>query len=198
MRLILLLPALLAAALAPGCTLFVSVPDLEPLPERHIRLDAVAYVPQQADWDCGPACLATLLRHHGHHVTLDQVKARLKRAASGGTLWLEMLFGARQNGLRARLIDGDINRLRRRLFGRQPVILMLHNAPDIVTWIVKRQGHYVVAVGYDDDDRELILHTGRSSFATMSYRRLQLQWSRAKFKMLAVEKAGGNAPPSDR
>ncbi len=183
----LLLIALLAAS-GQGCALFTSVPPLDPLPKRKVILNAVRYTPQTESWDCGPACLTSVMRHHGSPLTLEQVKGQLKQRSGGGTIVVEMIFGARKNGFRCTMIDGSLNALRRSLLAGKPLILFLHPMPAVVAVTGRRRGHYVVAVGYDDDKREVVLHSGETAFDTMSYRRLQLQWGRADFLALLVEK----------
>ena len=184
-RLILL--ALLAVS-CPGCALFVTVPPLDPLARRKVRLENVRYTPQTESWDCGPACLASVMRYHGAPLTLEQVKAQLKQCAGGGTIIVEMIYGARKNGLRCSMLDGGINALRRSIHAGKPLILFIHPTPAIVKYTGRRRGHYVVAVGYDDDKREVVIHSGETAFDTMSYRRLQLQWGRADFLALLIEK----------
>lgn len=187
MRGLSLLVAVSGLACCPGCALFVAVPALDPLPQSRVVLEEVVYTPQEEGSDCGPACLATVMRHLGSPLTLEDVKQQLKQREGGGTIVVEMIYGARKNGFRVREYEGDINDLRRNLLARRPLILMLHPLPDI-TRRIGRRGHYVVAVGYDDEKREAILHSGRKAFDTVSYRQLQLQWSRARFITLLVER----------
>jgi len=177
---------LLLGLLSQGCALFVAVPPLEPLPESRVvvRMD---YAPQTERWDCGPACLTSVMGHYGSTLTLDDVKGQLKQTDDGGTLVLEMIVGARLNGFHVQLSNGSLNELRRSLFDRKPLILFLHPSPDFVR-VIGRRGHYVVAVGYDDDERHVILHSGDKAYDIMSYRQLQLQWGRASFIALLVEK----------
>ena len=183
----LLLLALIVAS-SQGCALFTTVPPLEPLPKREVTLRNVRYTPQEESWDCGPACLASVMRYHGSPLSLEQVKGQLKQRAGGGTIIVEMIFGARKNGFRCTMIDGSLNALRRSLHAGKPLILFLHPMPVIVKYTGRRRGHYVVAVGYNDDAREVVIHTGETAFGTMSYRRLQLQWGRADFLALLIEK----------
>ncbi len=183
----LLLAALLGLACCPSCALFIAVPDLESLPQSRVVLEDVVYTPQEEHSDCGPACLTTVMRHLGSPITLAEVKQQLKQLDGGGTIIVEMIYGARKNGFRVRTYEGDINDLRRNLLARRPLVLMLHPLPDI-TRRMGRRGHYVVAVGFDDEKREVILHSGSKAFDTMSYRQLQLQWSRAKFLTLLIER----------
>lgn len=174
------------AALCPGCALFVSVPPLTPLPKPRAVLRDVAYTPQETDWDCGPASLTTVMRYYGSRITLPEVKKQLKRAADGGTIVVEMLYGARKNGFPIRMYEGGINDLRGKVLDGKPLILMLRPMPDIPGLPGRRRAHYVVAVGYDDREREAIIHSDKTAFARMSYRQLQLQWRRTKFLTLLV------------
>ena len=179
----------LAAVASQGCTMFVRVPPLEPLPQPRTLLYNVLYTPQQESWDCGPACVATVIRYCGSPLTLDQVTASLKQIDRGGTVPQEIIFFCRKNGFKITYLqDKDINWLRRELLDGKPVILFLHPMPDITKVTPWRRGHYAVAVGFDDVEREFVLHTGTESFDTMSYRRLQLQWSRSRFAALLIEK----------
>ena len=190
------LGALALAALLAGC---VRVPPLDPLPKRRVVLRDVAYTPQEADDDCGVACLTTVLRYRGAGLDRATVSAGLKRAASGGVLPLEMLFFARKNGYHVALDNASINALRRRLLQGAPAVLLVHPEPTWLRWLFGGTGHYVVAVGYDDDEREVVLHTGDDAFDTMSYRTLQLEWGRSNFLAVfvgprTVEQAGRPGP----
>jgi ABC-type bacteriocin/lantibiotic exporter with double-glycine peptidase domain len=168
--------------------LFTTVPPLDPLPKREVVLRNVHYTPQEESWDCGPACLASVMRHNGSKLTLDEVKSQLKQRAGGGTIIIEMIFGARKNGFRCTMLESSLNDLRRSLLDGKPLILFLHPMPAIVKVTGRRRGHYVVAVGYNDDTREFTIHSGETAFDTMSYRQLQLQWGRAKFLALLIER----------
>ena len=66
--------------------------------------------------------------------------------------------------------------------------------PDFVRVLPSRRGHYVVAVGFDDDRRRAVIHTGSTAFDTMSYRELQLEWSRSDFLTLKLEKPQAPGP----
>ena len=179
---------LLLPATSQGCSLFVSVPNLDPLPSKKVVLREITYTPQTEDWDCGPACLTSVMKSCGSPLTLEQVKGQLKQREGGGTILVEMIYGARKNGFRCTLLHSDLNGLRRSLHDGKPLILFLHPMPAIVRYTGRRRGHYVVAVGYDDDEREIVLHSGPTAFDTMSYRQLQLQWGRADFVALKIEK----------
>lgn len=188
-RTIYLIAVAAAAALLQGCTMFVRVPPLEPLPQPRALLYNVIYTPQETSADCGPACVATVLRYLGSPLTLDQVAASLKQIDRGGTVPQEIIFFCRKNGYTITYAqDKDINWLRRELLDGKPVIVFIHPMPDITKVTPWRRGHYAVAVGFDDEMREFVLHTGTTPFDTMPYRTLQLQWSRSHFAAFTIEK----------
>jgi ABC-type bacteriocin/lantibiotic exporter with double-glycine peptidase domain len=62
---------------------------------------------QQAQWaDCGAACLAMVLAHHGKHVTLDELRREMG-AASDGISARAILETAARHGLVGRTIQVD-------------------------------------------------------------------------------------------
>lgn len=60
--------------------------------------------------DCGPACLAMILRLHGKHVTLDEVRDHFPRAKEGSTAF-DILESARGFGLRGRAVRLELDDL---------------------------------------------------------------------------------------
>jgi ABC-type bacteriocin/lantibiotic exporter with double-glycine peptidase domain len=183
-----ILISVIVACGSSGCSWLVTVPPLEPLPSSRLVLSGVEYTPQQSDSDCGPACLTTVMRDLGSPLTLEEVTAQLKQV-DGGTIIPEMIWGARKNGFAVTLLDdADINRMRKTLHQGKPLVLFLHPMPGFTRWAGLQRGHYVVAVGYDDPAAQAILHSGDRAFTRMSYRQLQLQWGRAGFIALLVER----------
>jgi ABC-type bacteriocin/lantibiotic exporter with double-glycine peptidase domain len=187
-----------AHALLPGCTWFVSVPELTPLPKTTVVLRDVAYVGQEAQFDCGPACLATVLRHYGSTATLDQLSSEMKQTDDGGVIMVEMVFQARKRRYDVEVYEGGLNDLRRKVLVGRPLILLLHPMPDMVRHVTSRRGHYVVAVGFDDRRRDVIVHSGREAFTRMSYRRLLAQWRRANCLTLLVRGKRETGRPAGR
>ena len=66
--------------------------------QRH-----VPYVPQLEMADCGPACLAMVLRFLGRHVTLDEVRDRFQTGRDGSSAY-DILEVARTFELRGRAV----------------------------------------------------------------------------------------------
>ena len=176
----------LAAPFASGCAVFTRVPPLEPLAQEKHTLYTIHYVAQQEGWDCGPACLATVLRHYGIDVSIEQLSREMKQV-NGGTIPIEMIYTARKHGAKITMYESGLNDLRKKIIAEQPLILFLHPMPAIVKYTGLRRGHWVVAVGFDDSKREVTIHSGDTAYDTISYRQLQLEWGRAGFLMLLIE-----------
>ncbi len=86
-------------------------PSLERL-ERGRRGKRVPYV-QQMEWtDCGAACLAMVLGHLGHEVTLDTVREAVGGSGRDGVDAAAIVRGAERFNLRARGIGLDVASLR--------------------------------------------------------------------------------------
>jgi len=180
--------ALVSIACTSGCAIFTRVPPLEPLEQKQHTIYSVQYSPQKESWDCGPACLATVMTYYGTDVTLEQLSAEMKQV-NGGTIPIEMIYTARKHGAKVTMLEGNLSDLRARIMRGEAPILFLHPMPRIVEYTGRRRGHWVVAVGFDDVEREFTIHSGGTPYDTMSYRTLQLQWGRARFLMLSLEPA---------
>ncbi len=70
----------------------------------------VPYVQQLHMTDCGPACLAMVLRYHGRHVSLDDIRDRLGAGREGSSAY-DLLEVARTFGLRGRAVRLDLEDL---------------------------------------------------------------------------------------
>jgi ATP-binding cassette, subfamily B, bacterial len=75
---------------------------------------SVPWVPQTADTDCGPACLAMTLAYFGKELPLDEIRARVHRGRDGSTARLMLDVGV-ELGLRGRGVTihelGDLRHL---------------------------------------------------------------------------------------
>jgi ABC-type bacteriocin/lantibiotic exporter with double-glycine peptidase domain len=76
----------------------------------HRDARTLRYVPQVEASDCGAACLATVLGHHGLDIPVSELRHRLNLGRSG-TSALSMLRVARSYGLTARGVRTDVGGL---------------------------------------------------------------------------------------
>ncbi|MEO8299510.1 MAG: PA2778 family cysteine peptidase [Burkholderiales bacterium] len=133
----------------------------------------VPFYPQTRD-HCGPAALATVLRHVGFSATPEQLSDTVFLPAREGTLQTEMLTGARRAGAVAVRLPPQLDALLRELAAGHAVVILqnlgLSFAP---LW------HYAVVIGYDTPNHQLLLRSGSTERERMSWRTFEHTWARS-------------------
>ena len=187
--------ALLFAILAAGCANLAPQtaalnaglpPDLPP----RVELTAVPFFPQ-AEYQCGPAALATALAASGARVTPDELVPQVYLPARKGSLQVEMLAAARRHGRVAYRLAPRLEDLLRELAAGTPVIV-LQDLSLMGGW------HYAVAVGYDTARGELILRSGEKQREVLSFAAHELAWRKSDhWAMVALppERIAATAQP---
>lgn len=144
----------LAACAAPGQSLPTpSTLTATGLPVRA-ELTSVPFFPQEALF-CGPAALAMTLAWSGLPVTQADIAEQVFTPGRGGTLRNDVLVGARRNGRLAVQLT-ELDDILTEIAAGNPVIVFQNLA---LEWFP--QWHFAVAVGYDLERGEIILHSGR-------------------------------------
>jgi hypothetical protein len=139
----------IAAALALfGCA---GAPQLPP-GATAVELTAVPFFPQ-TEYQCGPAALATVLRHLGADLDAEDLVREVYAPGLRGSLQPELLGATRRHGFIPYVIEPDAGALVAELAARRPVLVLQNLGIDRVpVW------HYAVVVGLDGD--EVILRSG--------------------------------------
>lgn len=145
---------------------------------------------------CGPASLATVVAWYDAQG--DAIEARriseelivpIQKAvyeeALGGTLPMDLLLHARAMGFAAEFYEGSIGDLRDRISGGEPLILFLNLGLKAYP-----AGHFVVAVGYSDIKRAVVVHWGGSAEETIGYDDLERSWSKTAHSTLLIRPEG--------
>jgi tetratricopeptide (TPR) repeat protein len=148
------------------------------LPER-VELSAVPFFPQ-AEYQCGPAALATLLVSSGVKTTPEALVPQVYLPARKGSLQVEMLAAARRHGTVSYQLAPSFVDVMRELAAGTPVIL-LQNLGFSEGW------HYAVAVGYDYKLGMMILRLGVTEREEMPFAVHEAVWKRSGYwAMVAV------------
>lgn len=169
-----LLPAVVAALLggcaAPGLERLAQRPDLP----RQAELGATPFFPQ-AEYQCGPAALATSLGAAGIAVTPEALTPEVYVPARQGSLQIEMLAAARRHGAVAYFLPDRLDALLEEIAAGHPVLVLQNlGLPWIPSW------HYAVAVGYDLQAGELVLRSGTERRQVMTLNNFQNTWNRSQ------------------
>lgn len=157
-----------------------SVLDSPPDVPRKVRLEYVTFMDQSERGYCGPSSLSMALQAAGQSASPESLAEEIYSEKHGGSLQAELVATARKRGLLAVQIEGLANVLKEIAAGH-PVILFENLG--IRIW---PKWHYSVAVGYDLDEQELILHTGHIANRSQSLNRFERGWKLAGYWGLVV------------
>jgi tetratricopeptide (TPR) repeat protein len=166
-----------ACATSPQTRLLLdNPPDVPP----RIELAAVPFFPQQ-EYYCGPAALAGIINYRGTAVMPDQIAELVYVPELKGSLQVEIVAAARQFDLVPVRLDGRLEALLREIAAGNPVFVLQNLALDVYPlW------HYEILIGYDLDQRHMILRSGVNRRITRSFALFEKTWQRADHWALAL------------
>lgn len=148
------------------------------------ELEAVPFFPQ-AQYQCGPAALATVLVHSGVATTPAALVPQVYLPGRQGSLQLELMAAARRAGRIAYTLDTTAQALLAELEAGHPVLVMqnlgLESAP---RW------HYAVVIGYQPEQQRVVLRSGTQYRKLESWRAFMGSWARAEFWGLVIPPSG--------
>ncbi|MBS9404240.1 PA2778 family cysteine peptidase [Halomonas sp. TRM85114] len=164
----------LVLLLLTGCAATPQLADTtqQRLPER-LLLDDVPFHGQR-DYQCGPAALAMVLNAQGVEVSVDALIPQVFLPGREGSVQPEMLATVRRHGRIPFVIEGNLDTLLTEIAAGQPVVVMQNlSLPAWPLW------HYAVAIGFDLETDELILHSGETPQRIESFKRFDATWARS-------------------
>lgn len=146
--------------------------------------DAFIKVPlcrQAKDYTCGVASMQSVLAYYGlSDMRQDQLEKALKTNRSGGTKYKNMLAYAQKMGFDASYsTEMTLEQLKSELDNGQPVIVVIQawthaNPPDYENdW---KDGHYVVAIGYDSANIYFMDPAILGNYAYMTSEEFLIRW----------------------
>jgi hypothetical protein len=170
---------IVAAALALfGCAGAPQLPSVLP----DVELTAVPFFPQTA-LQCGPAALATILKHAGADVDADGLVPEVYAPGLRGSLQPELLGAARRHGFVPYVIEPNAGALVAELAARRPVLVLQNLGVErLPIW------HYAVVVGISGDD--VILRSGIEERRVERGSRFLREWQRGSSWAFVALKPG--------
>jgi hypothetical protein len=167
---------LLAVALA-GCA--STVPAAFSPPAGAARVADVPFFPQ-LDYQCGPASLAGVLNYYGKRISPEEIAQAIFRENIRGTVTLDMLLYAREQGFAARWSSATVGDIVQAVDERVPLIVMVDYGFSVIS-----RNHYMVVVGYDP--KGILANSGPSRETHISWNDFLPTWERAKCWALRIE-----------
>lgn len=152
-------------------TLLTEIP-----PQYHTPVDLtnVPFFPQQA-YQCGPAALATVMVYQGITVSPDELTPKIYIPQKQGSLQVEIIRALRDYNLVPYVIEPKLDHLLAEVHAGRPVLVMQNLG---VSWYP--QWHYAVVVGYNLQDKIILLRTGEIERYPMSLRTFEYTWQRSQ------------------
>jgi hypothetical protein len=148
------------------------------LPART-EIDNVPFFPQE-QYYCGPSSLAMALSWTGLAVTADDLVMAVYTPGREGTFAPDIVAAARRNGRLAVEIH-ELDDVLAELAAGHPVIVFQNLRLSLFP-----QWHFAVAIGYDLNERQLILRSGTTRRLVMPLDAFENTWRRADYWALVV------------
>ena len=142
------------------------------LPVHH-EISSVPFHPQRA-YQCGPAALATVLRHAGVDTSPEALVPQIYVPDRRGSFQVEILAATRKAGRLAHVIAPDLQALLYAVAAGQPVLVLQNLGLD---WYPR--WHYAVVVGYDLAKGQVVLRSGTTERYEMPLKLFERTWRRA-------------------
>lgn len=155
-----------------------------------VEIERVPFYPQE-QYYCGPASLAMALAWSGVSLTPDEAAAQVYTPGRQGTFAPDIVAAARRNG-RLAVELRELDDLLAELAAGHPVIVFQN-----LRLSVFPQWHFAVAIGYDLDQRRLILRSGTTRRLVMPLDTFENTWRRADYWALAVLPPDASPATSD-
>ncbi|MBS3803826.1 MAG: PA2778 family cysteine peptidase [Oleiphilaceae bacterium] len=161
---------------------------------QRLVLDQIPFYAQEL-YQCGPASLAMMLNSQGLTTQPDELKDLVYLPGREGSLQVELVAAARSHGMVVYPLDGTLKSLLTEVAAGNPVMVMQNLAFD--WW---PQWHFAVVMGFDDAERNIILHTSTHEAREDAVETFFATWSRTDnwaVVMLPPEQLPATAEPLD-
>lgn len=175
------LTALLSACAGLTPTSPQSIPD--DLPPNRLLTNLPFHA--QDEYQCGPAALSMLLGQRNIAVAPEQLKDRVYLPERKGSLQVEMVAAAREQGLLVYPLAPELKAILREVDAGNAVLVMQNLA---FGWYP--QWHYAVVVGYDLNTQDLILHSGLNARQREPFGLFLRTWQRTDHWAVVAMPAG--------
>ena len=138
------------------------------IPSR-MELYKFPFYPQQ-DQQCSPATLAMSLRYSGLDVTPEQLSPMVYTPGRNGSMPQDMIGAARRHNRLAYPLNTLKSILQELAAGHPVIVLQKLGLSGFSSW------HYALVIGYDLENKYMILRSGVKFRTIMSFKKFQQVW----------------------
>jgi len=184
-----------------GFSLFPGMPRADPtvlLPVPNVR--------QHTTYACGAAALQAILAYYGVDARQDTLIRQLGTNEIDGTRYWEIVRVAKEYGLQPTIVsDLTIAELIAEINKGVPILIAIQawiekgDPRDIIAWLARKDdGHYLVAIGYDDHriyfEDPAMFHIGYIDFKELDARWHDYDQNGQRLDHFAILFKGGEHP----
>jgi tetratricopeptide (TPR) repeat protein len=144
------------------------------------QIPGVPFYPQE-EYFCGPTTLSEIFNFYGVNKTPEQIAPALFIPELQGSLQIEMVAAARQQGLLAYAESGNLTQLLSLVSENIPVIVLQN-----VSTSLYPMWHYAVVTGYDLNKQQVQLHSGTEKNRIAELKVFERTWQRGQYWLLAA------------
>jgi len=156
-------------------------------PTNSNFIDNVPFYPRPSG-QCGPESLAAVLDFYGADQNPDQIAQAVYREDLQGTVGLDMVLFARNQGYQAVFFRGTIKDLIQAVDRGRPLIIMVdYGASRLV------KSHYLVVIGYSPEG--ITVNSGRTRGQIIPWAEFPTKWARTDYWTLLIEPASRPSRP---
>jgi hypothetical protein len=165
-------------------------PSREVVIERapSLVLIKVPYAPDERA-SGGPAALAGVMNFYERAIDAQTLGRQAYLPPANRNLPFDPSLASRAHGLRSRLYSGGLDYVKIDLRRGRPLIVLL----DLGFGPYKRL-RYAILTGYDDSRRGFFVHTGKTRYRFLSYRKFARAWEKTARWTLLVQPPEGEGP----
>jgi ABC-type bacteriocin/lantibiotic exporter with double-glycine peptidase domain len=144
--------------------------------QEELRAEFLQNVPFYPDSTklCGPSALASVLGYWQIRASRGELEARVYLERLEGSLPMDLVSAARDYGLKADLVRGNLDLLRSEIGSGRPVIVLVNLGASFYA-----VHHFMVVTGYDDAKGEIIAHSSLSQNRAFPYASFLRWWKKA-------------------
>lgn len=180
---------LLSIALLAGCA--HPVPPSLKTAEGSRLLD-VPFFPDTT-YLCGPASLAAVMNYWQVPVGIDQIAREVSLPGVRGAFPFDLARFPREHGLSSTSYFGGVEDLKSQIRKGHPLIAYLNLGNSLFP-----VGHFLVVIGYTEDGKWLIAHSGGEKEKPIPAERFLAAWKKMDYwTLLILPKEDSTEPPSN-
>jgi hypothetical protein len=141
---------------------------------RHFEIETVPFFPQEK-YQCGPAALSMALGWSGLQVPLEVLTQEVFTPALKGSYQSALIGATRRHERMAYPLSGRLNLFKEIVAGHPVIVLQNLGFSWYPIW------HYALAIGFDLDRGNILLHSGTTPRKTTAISVFELTWRRSDY-----------------